>query len=518
MVQILWFKKDLRLADHEALWAAAQAAHATATPILPLYICEPEAWRQPDSSGRHFAFLLESLKDLDQALQAHGHKLIYRTGGAVEIFRALHETLGIAAIYSHQETGNNYTYQRDKDVSSWAKAHHIPLHEYAQNGVIRGLKSRYGWAQKWHAQMSKPCFAIPALPASPTIDAGALPPAAALSIAADPCPERQIGGRKAGTELLQSFLSARGENYRRAISSPDTAATSGSRLSPYLSFGCLSMREVYQTTMSRRSEAPKGGWSQSLSSFTSRLHWHCHFMQKLEDEPDIEFRNFHPAYDGVRGHDARRFEAWASGQTGYPMIDACMRSLIASGWLNFRMRAMLVSFASYHLWLDWRAPALHLARLFTDYEAGIHYSQIQMQSGTTGINVMRIYNPIKQSQDQDPNGRFIRRWIPEIAHLPDHLIHTPWLVPHRVADYAPPIIEEATSRRQAATKLSAIRKTIEHHQHAAEIVKKHGSKRSGLSQAANKARQGAKARKSGQRGTQNTAQNKQTSQQGELPL
>jgi deoxyribodipyrimidine photo-lyase len=171
----------------------------------------------------------------------------------------------------------------------------------------------------------------------------------------------------------------------------------------------------------------RGGWSAALAAFEGRLHWHCHFIQKLESEPSIEFENLHRACDGLRENDfdAERFEAWRAGHTGFPLVDACMRALQAGGWINFRMRAMLVSFSSYQVWLHWRQPARALARLFTDYEPGIHYSQVQMQSGTTGINTLRIYNPVKQSQDHDPEGAFIRRWVPELADVPTDWIHSP---------------------------------------------------------------------------------------------
>ncbi|MAK94010.1 MAG: deoxyribodipyrimidine photolyase, partial [Gammaproteobacteria bacterium] len=266
-----------------------------------------------------------------------------------------------------------------------------------------------------------------------------------------------------------------------------TASSRCSRISPYLAFGSLSMREVWQAcrnnvqTLADRPPETRRAWRQSLKSFDSRLHWHCHFIQKLEDEPAAEFRSFHSAYHGLdKEHaDASAFlAAWQEGRTGYPLVDACMRSLAATGWLTFRMRAMVMSFAAYHLWLDWRAPALHLARNFTDYEPGIHYSQCQMQSGITGINTIRIYNPIKQSQEQDRDGTFIRKWVHELAGMPDTLIHTPWLKPDSAPDYPPPLVEERAARRAAADAMFAIRKSRTHANEAAVVVERHGSRNS----------------------------------------
>ena len=171
------------------------------------------------------------------------------------------------------------------------------------------------------------------------------------------------------------------------------------------------------------------------------------------------------------------FEAWKAGKTGYPMVDACMRALNATGWINFRMRAMLMSFASYHLWLHWRETSLHLARMFTDYEPGIHYCQAQMQSGTTGINSIRIYNPIKQGIDQDPNGEFIRRWVPELADMDADLIHTPWKAESKLNGYPLPIVEESTARKEAAARLYALRKSPGHRDQAKQVFQKHGSRK-----------------------------------------
>lgn len=266
------------------------------------------------------------------------------------------------------------------------------------------------------------------------------------------------------------------------------------------------MREIVQATRRRVSDlqgdrTPESKiWRQSLRSFDARLHWHCHFMQKLEDEPRIEFENVVRAYDGLREGEfsAERFEAWKAGRTGYPFVDACMRYLQETGWINFRMRAMLVSFASYHLWLHWRQPALYLAGLFLDYEPGIHYSQFQMQSGTSGINTIRIYSPTKQALDQDPAGSFIRRWVPELAAVPAEHVQQPWLQPESrgsVTGYPLPIVDHATAIALARQRISAIRRQDSTRAEAKQVVQRHGSRKAGGRRPAAKSKQAPQAPK-----------------------
>ena len=481
-MQVVWFKRDLRAQDHAALAAAAQIG-----PVLPLYVAEPALWQQADMSARHWAFVCETIAELQDDLGALGQPLVVKTGDVLEILESLQAHGQLSALWSHEETGNDWTYKRDLRVGHWCKANNVPWHEVQNHGVLRRLRSRNGWASRWDRFMAEPVQVAPRL--QPLgIETARAPTARDLGLAPDLCPQRQPGGRAQGLERLDSFLVARGQTYRKAMSSPLAGAEACSRLSPYLAWGALSMREVSKATQARKQSLTAGAsdWRKSLHAFSGRLHWHCHFIQKLEDEPRIEFENLHRLYDGLRPKepDAAKLSAWAAGETGYPFLDACMRALNATGWLNFRMRAMVMATASYHLWLDWRAPGLHLARMFTDYEPGIHWSQVQMQSGTTGINTVRIYNPVKQGYDQDPGGTFTRRWLPELGDIPDTHLQEPWKAAtagHVIGKtYPAPVFDHLAAAKAARERVWGVRKGGAFRNEAHAIQIKHGSRKSGI--------------------------------------
>jgi len=482
MTTILWFKRDLRVADHPALAAAGAGGGA----VIPLYVVEPELWAQPDMAGRHWAFVAESLAELRADCAALGAPLLVRVGEAAAVLSELAERHGALRLVSHEETGNAWTYARDRQVAAWARARGIEWVELPQSGVVRRLTSRNGWAARRERFIRAPQASPQGVRLATCGEApGAIPDARALGLAADACPRRQAGGRSRALSLLDSFLTERGQDYRRAMASPVSGEAACSRLSPHLAWGTLSVREAAQAAMARQREVRgrRDGWAGSLKSFQSRLAWRDHFIQKLEDAPSIETRCLHSAYEGMRpaAPDPARLAAWCGGETGLPFVDACMRYLAQTGWLNFRMRSMLMAVASYHLWLPWRPTGLHLARLFTDYEPGIHWSQTQMQSGTTGMNTVRIYNPVKQGRDQDPDGSFTRRWVPELAEVPDAHLHEPWR--WSGADrllgraYPAPIVDVQAAARTAREKVWAARRDADFRAEADRLVDRHASRK-----------------------------------------
>lgn len=495
-VQLVWFKRDLRVEDHRPLCEAARRG-----PVVCLYIYEPGLHGGVEFTAAHLVFLNESLRSLDRSLQKLGASLVMRRGKVAEVLHDLRREVAFEGLWSHEETGSDLTFRRDRQIAAWCREAGIPWTEFRQDGVVRGLASRNGWARHWEEFVREPLSSLTGISGVKGVESVGFLEPEDLGLAASDKPDAQKGGQVEAHRTLASFLTRRGVNYRAEMSSPVTGWSACSRISPYLSFGCISLRTVAARLGERRlalraaqaaGAAVDRRWFGSLQSFGSRLRWHCHFMQKLEDEPRIEFTNFVRAYDGLREEftaspeGRRRFEAWKEGLTGYPMVDACIRCVKATGWLNFRMRAMLASFSAYHLWLHWREPAVWLGSHFLDFEAGIHFSQFQMQSGTSGINTVRIYSPAKQALEQDPEGGFLRRWVPELEGVPVSWLPKPEQMPPEIQsrcgcvigkNYPAPIVDHALAVKAARDRIAAVRRKTETRAEAKKVFVRHGSRK-----------------------------------------
>ncbi|MER0442306.1 deoxyribodipyrimidine photo-lyase [Emticicia sp. W12TSBA100-4] len=486
-MNIVWFKRDLRLSDHAPLKAAIEDGES----FLMLYIWEPSVMTDPHYSPRHWNFVQQSLDDLNAQLSA-GNALLSITileGEAEAIFNAIHQKYQLKKVFSYEETGLKITYDRDKILTNYFKENSIEWREFQTNGIVRKLKNRENWSELWKTHMHQktdepdwtklrnPCLIFDE---ENEIYKQFLPKKYYLKNDKENKPIFQPGGETYAHRYLQSFLNDRAKNYSKTISKPLEARKSCSRLSPYIAWGNLSIRQVYQYTQNAKKRV---SYRRDLENFASRLHWHCHFIQKFEMEDRMEFENINRGYDNLQKAENKYFiKQWESGKTGYPLVDACMRCVCETGYLNFRMRAMVVSFLTHQLFQHWKGGAVFLAQQFLDFEPGIHYPQFQMQAGVTGMNTVRMYNPVKQSQDHDPHGVFIKTWVKELENCPENFIHEPWkmtpmeqdLYGFRLGENYPfPIIDLEQTTKFAKDKLWGIRKNIEVKAESKRILSKH---------------------------------------------
>lgn len=476
-VNIVWLKRDLRITDHIPF----AKVETDSIPYLIVHCFEPSLIGNGDTSERHLQFCYYSLLNIQDKMKEFNKVIHLHYCEALQMFESINNQFLINTVFSYQESGIRLTYERDLSVKSYFNTHEIAWKQFVRNGVARGLKNRINWDKFWKNHIDSQ-ITINTYSKSVEVDYinNHSLPTHFIEILSSYNNLHQKPNEDNAWLILNSFLSKRGKNYYKHISKPSLSRDSCSRLSPYIAWGNISIKQIYQETKQHPSYKKH---KRAFTGFLTRLKWNSHFRQKFEMECRYETECINKGYELMPQDNNPSFvDAWKEGETGYPLLDACMKCLKKTGWINFRMRAMLVSFLTHNLSCDWRLGAQHLARLFLDYEPGIHYPQIQMQAGTTGINTIRMYNPTKQAKDNDAKGVFIKEWIPILRNVPDQFIHTPWEMTMMDqifcgvtigVDYPFPIIDLKESAKVARDKIWGFRKSHLVQSEQVRIIKKH---------------------------------------------
>jgi deoxyribodipyrimidine photo-lyase len=452
-----WIRRDLRLTDNQAL----AAAQAEADQVVPVFVFDPKLLGSSYVGEKRVAFLLAALRRLEEDLRQLKSQLVIRHGDPTEALTSLVRDVGATKIFAEADY-SPFARQRDTKIAEKLPLElHGGLTVFPPNVVLKDDGSPYTvftpYSRAWK-EIPRPQEIIPKPEriSTPT------------SIPSDKIPETPVfstaipfpAGEAEAQRRLEAFVNGSGVfKYGELRNRMDLDGTS--RLSPYLRFGMLSARQAVLASQSALEAATSQQARQGAVTWLNELIWREFYVSVLFHFPWARTSNFRQKYDDFPwDNNQANFNAWSAGKTGYPIVDAAMRQLVQSGWMHNRARMIVASFLVKHLLIDWRWGERFFMQHLIDGDPAANNGGWQWTagSGTDAAPYFRIFNPMLQSQKFDPNGAYIRRWVPELGKVPEKFIHSPWTMPlaeqRRVGcligkDYPAPIVDHKEARARA---------------------------------------------------------------------
>ena len=463
---IMWFRSDLRLRDNTALNAALRSD----SPVIPVFIFDLSILQSDRTGAPRVAFMLKALRSLDKSLRNAGTALLVRQGEPVAVMTSLVKETGATAIYVNRDY-SPYARRRDAAVESSLS---VPVHSFddsllvAPGDVLKKDNTPYTVFTPFNRQWLNVPKAVPET-VNPVAGQLATARGDALSVARltletfgfGPTIAVPEASESAAQQRLADFLPGsiyRYEQQRNWLAAePEDALPTTSYLSAYFHLGLLSIREAYQAAMEAAKQANDREARDSVETWVSELCWREFYQHILFHFPHVAHGNFRPKYDALLWRDAPdELLTWKEGRTGYPVVDAAMRQLRQVGWMPNRARMIVASFLTKHLLIDWREGERHFMQWLVDGDLAANNGGWQWAAGT-GTDAQpyfRIFNPVSQSRKFDPDGAYIRRWIPELRDLDSPSIHAPWELRQPPTSYPPPIVDHSVARQRALDAFS----------------------------------------------------------------
>ena len=462
-----WFRRDLRVSDNTSLWQA----YTESDRVVMVFCWDEAILKSPDVGPARVNFLLRSLEALSRNLESLGHRLVVRQGPPESVIPALAREVDASAVFANRDY-EPYAVARDERVRAALNEQGIAFRSHKDLVIHeeREVLTRTGTVFSVFTPYSRAWKLLPVPAPVPRLGA---PKAPAPSVVSLPLPSggevlghplaQQLfpAGERAGLEALDSFLEARvfGYDHGRNVLSeiPGT-----SQVSPHLRFGTLGIRTVLSRLQSARSRAATAASLKSCDTWLSELIWREFYIQILANHPRVASGAFRPEYNHIQwqGTDAQ-FDAWCSGQTGYPIVDAAMRCLNATGWMHNRLRMIVAMFLTKDLMVSWQRGERYFMRTLVDGDLAANNGGWQWSAGcgTDAAPYFRIFNPVTQGLKCDPDGAFVRRWVPELAGTPSDDIHEPWTRPLLLArsGYTSPIVQHDVQRGRCLAMFKAVK-------------------------------------------------------------